>query len=133
MADRQLADDLVARARAGARQARARVLERRRIAIPSQPELVLLWLSRLDMVTLHRSMCVCHAWHQIGLTEPSLHASIDLPPCMSSRQKRELTDARLARLIVLANGGLLSLRLPATPKVTIAGACHGLEPPTSGL
>ena len=117
---------LLERVRGAARQTRKRVVDARRtaVALPMQPELVLMWLAHLETFDLHRAMRACRAWHELGRLEPSLHSVISLPSqstLMSATQKRQLTDERLANLMSLAQGTLTKLRLFAMPKVSLAG------------
>ena len=117
---------LLERVRGAARQTRKRVVDARRtaVALPTQPELVLMWLAHLETFDLHRAMRACRAWLELGRLEPSLHSVISLPSqstLMSATQKRQLTDERLANLMSLAQGTLTKLRLFAMPKVSLAG------------
>ena len=90
---------------------------------PAVPELISSWLSLLDTLMLHRCMRVCRSWAELA-RDPALHTAIFLPSehaMMNGRQRAALTDEAVHRLIALAAGGLVSLRLHNMPALTCGG------------
>lgn len=125
------APSVIARVRAAARAHRRRALVRAAPTLPSEGDLVSCWFALLDGWTLHRCMRVCVLWRDLA-REPALHTVISLPSqygLMDRRMRGLLIDAALQRLIALAQGGLIELRLHDMPNVTEDGLAGLLDHP----